>query len=217
MQLNVEAFLWDYKDQQVSHLGLDLAGRTAQFIQNIGKSRIKGVEAEGRVLVTPTTLLSADVQYLDAKNRSFTYQQGTATGAPLTGCTYAVSSNPAFYNVNCAGQQSYNSPKWTVNLAAQQTFAVGDYKFVAGADTQYKTSRTVGFEFLPEQRVGSTWMTNAQISFGPANDRWSIAGFIRNIEDNRILNFATSHPLANALVGGSTAPRTYGARASVKF
>ncbi len=217
VQLNVEGFLWDYKDQQVSHLGLDLSGRTAQFIQNIGTSRIKGVEVEGRVLVTPTTLVSADVQYLDAKNRFFTYQQGSATGAPLTGCAYALSANPAFYNVNCAGTQAYNSPKWTVNLAAQQTFEVGDYKLVVGGDTQYKSGRTVGFEFLPEQRVGSTWMTNAQLSFGPADDRWSIAGFVRNIENDRILNFAVTHPLANALVGGSTAPRTYGVRASVKF
>ncbi|WP_375396690.1 TonB-dependent receptor [uncultured Sphingomonas sp.] len=217
VQLNIEGFLWDYTNQQVSHLGLDLSGRTAQFIQNIGTSRIKGVEVEGRVLVTPTTLVSADVQYLDAKNRSFTYQQGAATGTPLTGCAFALSANPAFYNVNCAGKQSYNSPRWTVNLAAQQTFNVGDYKLVIGGDTQYKSSRTIGFEFLPEQRVGSTWTTNAQVSFGPANDRWSIAGFVRNIEDDRILNFATTHPLANALVGGSTAPRTYGARASVKF
>uniref|UniRef100_UPI001575DABA TonB-dependent receptor n=1 Tax=Sphingomonas bacterium TaxID=1895847 RepID=UPI001575DABA len=217
VQLNIEGFLWNYKDQQVSHLGLDLSGRTAQFIQNIGRSRIKGVEVEGRVLVTKTTLVSADVQYLNARNRAFSYQQGSATGAPLTGCAYALSSNPAFYNVNCAGKQAYNSPKWTINLAAQQTLNVGDYKVVAGVDTQYKTSRTVGFEFLPEQRVGDTWMTNAQLSFGPASDRWSIAGFIRNLENNRILNFAVTHPLDNSLVGGSTAPRTYGARASFKF
>ena len=217
VQLNVEGFLWNYTNQQVSHLGLDLSGRTAQFIQNIGTSRIKGAEVEGRVLVTKTTLVSADVQYLDAKNRSFTYQQGSGTGAPLTGCNYSLSANPAFYNVNCAGTQAYNSPRWTVNLAAQQTFNVGDYKLVAGADTQYKSSRTVGFEFLPEQRVGSTWTTNAQLSFGPSSDRWSIAGFIRNIENDRILNFAVTHPLANALVGGSTAPRTYGVRASAKF
>ncbi len=217
VQLNVEGFWWDYKDQQVSHLGLDLSGRTAQFIQNIGTSRIKGVEVDGRVLVTRTTLVSATVQYLDARNRSFTYQQGSATGVPLTGCAFALSANPAFYNVDCAGKQAYNSPRWTVNLAGQQTFELGDYKLVAGVDTQYKTSRTVGFEFLPEQRVGSTWTTNAQVSFGPASDKWSIAGFVRNIEDDRILNFAVTHPLANALVGGSTAPRTYGARASVKF
>ncbi|WP_010188363.1 TonB-dependent receptor [Sphingomonas sp. PAMC 26605] len=217
VQLNVEGFLWDYNNQQVSHLGLDLSGRTAQFIQNIGKSQIKGVEVEGRVLVTKTTLVSADVQYLDARDRSFAYQQGSATGAPLTGCAYAIAANPAFYNVNCAGKQGYNSPRWTLNMAAQQSFNVGLYKVVAGVDTQYKTSRTVGFEYLPEQLVGSTWMTNAQVSFGPASDRWSIAGFVRNIEDSRILNFAVTHPLANTLVGGSTAPRTYGARASVKF
>uniref|UniRef100_UPI0015767528 TonB-dependent receptor n=1 Tax=Sphingomonas bacterium TaxID=1895847 RepID=UPI0015767528 len=217
VQLNVEGFLWNYSNQQVSHLGLDLSGRTAQYIQNIGTSRIKGVEVEGRVLVTKNTLISTDIQYLDARDRAFTYQQGSATGAPLTGCSFALAANPAFYNVSCAGKQAYNSPRWTVNLSGQQTFPLGAYKVVAGGDTQYRTSRTVGFEYLPEQLVAATWMTNAQLSFGPADDRWSVAGFVRNIEDHRILNFATTHPLANALVGGSTAPRTYGARASVKF
>jgi iron complex outermembrane recepter protein len=217
VQLNIEGFWWDYKDQQVSHLGLDLTGRIAQFIQNIGKSRIKGVEVEGRVLVTPTTLVGADIQYLDAKNRAFTYQQGAAAGPPLTGCSFAPAANPAFYNVDCAGKQSYNSPKWTLDLSVQQTFELGDHKLVASGDTQYKSARTIGFEFLPEQRVGSTWMTNAQLAFGPKSDRWSIAGFVRNIEDHRFLTFATTHPLANMLVGGVTAPRTYGVRGSFNF
>lgn len=217
VQLNIEGFLWNYKDQQVSHLGLDLSGRTAQYIQNIGRSRIKGFEVEGRVLVTPTTLISANLQYLDSDNLSFTYQQGVATGPPLTGCPFAVSANPLFFDVDCAGKTPYNSPKWTLNLAAQQTIAVGDYKFVVGGDTQYRTARNIGFEFLPEQRVDSTWLTNAQLSFGPATDRWSIAGFVRNIENDRVPVFASTHPLANVLSGTSTAPRTYGARASIKF
>lgn len=217
VQLNLEGFLWDYKDQQVSHLGLDLSGRTAQFIQNIGTSRIKGFEVEGRVLVTPTTLVSADVQYLDARNRAFTYQQGSANGPPLTGCAFALAADPRFYDIDCAGQRSYNSPKWTLNFAAQQTFEFGDYKAVVGADTQYRTARNIGFEFLPEQRVGSNWQTNAQVTFGPADNRWSVAGFVRNIEDKRVLIFATTHPLANLLSGGSTAPQTYGVRSSVKF
>ena len=217
VQLNVEAFLWNYRNQQVSHLGLDLAGRTAQFIQNIGRSRIQGVEAEGRILVTPTTLLSVDAQYLDAKNQSFSFLQGAGTTTPLTGCSYAISANPQFYTVDCAGKQPFNSPRWTVNLAGQQTVKLGDYKFVAGVDTQYKTSRNVGFEFLAEQHVEATWATNAQVSFGPGNDRWSVAGFVRNIENNRILVAAQTHPIANLVVGNTTAPRLYGVRGSFKF
>ena len=220
LQLNIEAFYWKYKNQQVNFLGLDLSGRTANLTQNIGRSNIKGAEVEGRYLATPTTLLSADVQYLNAKNTSFSYLAGVpAVGAQPapSGCPVTPTASPVQFNVNCAGFAAYNSPKWTLNLAAQQTIELGDYKVVFGVDTQYKTKRNVGFAFLTQEVVGANWLTNGQVAFGPANDRWSIAGFVRNIENNRTINFAALHPTTNLLVAGTTAPRTYGVRGSVKF
>ncbi|WP_310533691.1 TonB-dependent receptor [Novosphingobium sp.] len=217
VQLNLEAFLWDYTDQQINHVGLDLNGRTANYTQNVGKSRIQGFEVEGRFLVTPTTLLSANVQYLDAKQKAFSYLAGPGT-PPLTGCnvTYTA-ANASPYLVDCAGFTSYNSPKWTVNLAAQQTIPVGDFEFVANVDTQYKGARPIGFAYLPQQQLSANWTTNAQIQFGPADGGWSIAGFVRNIENNRIPIYSSTHPTAGFFINGTTPPRTYGVRASIKF
>ena len=217
VQLNLEAFWWNYRNQQVSAVRNDLAGRTANITQNIGSSRIRGIEAEARVLATRTTLLSADVQYLDADNRDFRYQQANSGAPPLTGCAYALNATTNLYTVNCSGFQSYNSPKWTVNLAAQQTLELGDYKLVPGVDTQYKSRRYNGFQYLAIQNLQSVWQTNAQVAFGPADDRWSIAAFVRNIESNRTSTSSGLHPLANILVTTTTAPRTYGGRLSVKF
>ena len=217
VQLNLEAFLWDYTNQQINHVGLDLNGRTANYTQNVGKSRIKGFEAEGRLLVTPTTLLSADVQYLDARQLQFSYTAGPGN-PPLTGC--AVSFNAAStspYTVNCAGFQSYNSPKWTINLGGQQTIPLGDYHLVFDVDTQFKGKRNVGFAYLPEQVQPGVWRTNAQVSFGRADDRWSISGFVRNIENHRVPIYSSTHPSASFLIAGTTAPRTYGIRAGYKF
>ena len=121
------------------------------------------------------------------------------------------------YTINCAGQQSYNSPKWTMNLAAQQTIPLGDHEIVLGADTQYKSSRNLGFAYLPQQRIGSTWTSNAQLSFGAADQSWSIAAYVRNIENERIQHFASTHPTAAFLTAGISAPRTYGVRGSFKF
>ena len=45
VQLNIEAFWWDYRNQQVSAVRNDLDGRTANITQNIGRARIRGVEA----------------------------------------------------------------------------------------------------------------------------------------------------------------------------
>ena len=220
LQLNVEAFYWDYTDQQVNFVGLDLNGRTANQTQNVGKSRIKGFEIDGRFLITPTTLFSADVQYLDAKQKRFAYSAGPGN-PPLTGCN--VSFNAAAtgatppYTVDCAGFQSYNSPKWTINLAGQQTVPLGDYRIVLSADTQYKSSQNTGFAYLPQQREGERWTSNAQIQFGPEDERWSLAAFVRNIQNNRYFTFSSTHPSAAFLTAFQTAPRTYGVRAGVKF
>lgn len=217
VQLNIEGFWWDYTNQQVNFVGLDINGLTANRTQNVGRSRIRGIEVEGQFLVTPTTLLSADIQYLDTKQTEFTYPAGPGN-PPLTGCAVSFNAaNVSPYAINCAGFPAYNSPKWTMNLAAQQTFELGDYKLILGADTQYKSSRYIGFAYLPEQRIGSTWTSNAQISFGPADDGWTIAGFVRNIEGDRIPLFASTHPTAQFLTVGQSAPRTYGIRGSFRF
>lgn len=220
IQLNLEGFWWDYTDQQVNFVGLDLNGRTANQTQNVGKSRIRGFEVDGRFLVTPTTLLSADVQYLDAKQKRFAYSAG-AGNPPLTGCNVTFSSAATGatppYTIDCAGFQSYNSPKWTINLAGQQTVPLGDHRIVLSADTQYKSSQESGFAYLPQQRVESRWTSNAQVQFGPEDERWSIAAFVRNIENNRYFMFSSTHPTAAFLTAFQTAPRIYGVRAGVKF
>ena len=217
VQLNLEAFLWDYKNQQVNFVGLDINGRNANRTQNVGASRIKGVEVDGRFLITPTTLLSADVQYLDAKQKRFSYPAGPGN-PPLTGCNVSFNATlQSPFRVDCSGFQSYNSPKWTINLAAQQTIPLGDYRIVVGADTQHKSSRNIGFAYLPQQRIGSDWISNAQVQFGPEDEQWSISAFVRNIENERTLTFASTHPTAQFLTAGQTPPRTYGVSAKFDF
>jgi iron complex outermembrane receptor protein len=218
VQLNVEAFLWKYRDQQVNHTGVDAAGNQGQFTENAGRSTNKGVEAEAQFLVTPTTLLSVQVQYLDANYKDFIYREPIGATPPLTGCPYSVSATaPGQYDINCSGNQAYQSPKWTINLGAQQTLNLGSYKVVLAADTQYKTSRYVGFQYLPEQKVGDTWTSNANISFSPDNEAWSIGAFVRNIENNRIITAGLTYNAASAATVVATPPRTYGVRAGVKF
>ncbi|WP_368039983.1 TonB-dependent receptor domain-containing protein [Sphingomonas bacterium] len=216
VQLNLEGFYWDYRNEQVAHSGLDLAvpPRANSIVQNVGRADIKGVEVEGRVLVTPTTTLSADVQYLDAKNKFFTYQVPIALQS-LTGCAVSPAATPGFLNVNCAGRPAFNSPNWTLNLGAEQKIPVGDYQFIVSADTQYKSSRYEGFEYQQGELQRASWTTNAQLFFGPANGRWSVAGFVRDIENDRLL--AVPFSFGGVLVAYTTPPRTYGLRGSVKF
>ena len=188
--------------------------RTQSIVENVGNSTMKGFEIEGRFKVTPTTTLSTDIMYLDAKNDFFTYQV-PALARPHTNCVVTAAATAGFLDVNCAGLPGYNSPKWTVNLAAEQRIPVGDFELTLAADTQYKSSRYMGFEYQPEQIQPASWTSNAQIAFGPADGAWKIAAFVRNIENDRLI--AVPFALFGNLTYYTTPPRTYGLRATVKF
>ena len=215
VQINLEAFWWKYRNEQVAHGTVDEINRPGSYTQNVGRSTIKGIEVDGRVLVTPTTQITADVQYLHARNDSFTFN---VVGYPLTNCAVASAGFAGrfpLFSVNCSGLPSYNSPTWSLNLSGQQTVPLGDYKIVLTAGTQYKTSRYTYFDYATEQLQRASWTTDAQVSFGPASGQWSIAGFVRNIEDKRLL--AAPIAFQGLLSAYLTPPRTFGARASVKF
>ena len=217
LQLNVEAFYWKYRNQQLATVALDKAGQQSLFTQNIGRSTIAGLDTAGQVLVTPTTRLSTEVQYLHTRYATFNYQTPNQGAPPYTGCASNLDANPALYDVNCAGKPAYNAPLWTVNPGLEQTVPIGNYKVLASVDSQFRSSRYVGFEFQPAQRVGSTWTTNAQVLFGPSDDSWSIAGFVRNIEDKRFPVTENTYAIASTLVAITEPPRVFGVRASIKF
>lgn len=229
LQLNFEGFYWDYKDQQSNFVGIDVNGAVAQRVGNIGSSTIYGAEVEARYLVTSNTLVSGTVQYLNSNLDSFSYASPiagpspspgappTAIPPPVTGCALTPNANPRLINVDCSGFPGYNSPKWTVNLAAQQTIPVAGYQLVLGVDTQYKSERYIAFNFTPENLIGGTWRTNGQVTFRPEGEQWSIGAFVENIENDRVPGFQLVSPVTNLLIEGTSAPRTYGVRASLKF
>lgn len=217
LQLDLEAFYWDYRDQQVNRVGLDATGRTSNFTSNVGRAEIYGFEVNARALVTPTTLLSADIAYVHTSNEEYVFGVG-AQAPPLTGCPFTLSG--AQYLIDCSGFPANNAPRWTVNLAAQQTIPVGnDFQFILGADTQYKSGRYINFYYVREGGgfVDHSWQTNARIAFGPSDDRWSVALYVRNIENNRIPVFFSPAPITNIGVAGTTAPRTYGIQGTIRF
>ena len=218
LELNLEGFVWKYRNQQIAHLGLDLAGNDADFTQNVGRSTNQGGEVEVRYLLTPDTVLTSNIQYLDATYDQFTYQAPTSGGLPpFTGCRTSASASATLVNVNCSGEPSFQSPKWTLNFGVQQTVRVASYKVVGNVDTQYLDSRYVGFEYQPAEYAPSVWQTNAQLTLTPDYGNWALSLYAVNLEDNRYLVHAVVNTTANVLTSTNANPRTYGIRASVKF
>jgi iron complex outermembrane receptor protein len=220
VQLNVEGFIWKYRNQQITHGGLDATGAQTSITQNIGSSTNQGVEADAHWLLPDTTLLSADVQYLDATYNSFTYLAPAGNNAPIpTGCSQTVlpevGGAPPILGkatVNCSGKQALNSPKWTINFGIQHGFEIGGYQLVAAADTQYRGSRFVGFEYLAAERQVGNWQTNAQLTLLPDSGGWSAQLFGTNLSNERYKVNDVYFGTANVLTTSTSAPRVVGVR-----
>lgn len=222
VQLNLEGFLWKYKDQQLAGLGNDRLGNPDFFTRNIGNSTSYGIDAELQVAATKTTRLSAQAQYLHTEYDDYVYFAPNTSGLPpYTSCAVAPAPDPvtggAAFRVDCSGKPAYNAPEWTFNFAVEQTIPLGDYEVRINADTQYRSSRWTGFEFQPGMLQGPTWQSNAQVSFAAANGKWSIAGFVRNIENDRFVLNAVDFGFASLVSATTNAPRTYGVQARIDF
>lgn len=217
VQLNLEAFTWTYKDQQVSHFRLNSAGASEFVTENVGRTRIRGLELEGKALVAHGTTLSATVQYLDAIYKDFVYSNPAVNGPPTTGCP--VTFTGAAFVINCGGRQVVNAPKWTINAGIEQVFDVSNGgRVVLNADGRYQSSAFTGFEQLAPQRQTGYFMLDLQAQYELPGGHLSITGFANNVTDKGVIGFSSPHPFGPSLVAlGLRPPRTYGVRVGYKF
>ena len=131
LQFNVEAFYWDYKDQQISHLGpVQVATTPAGPIfgpvfltENAGAATIYGAEFELQWQPTRNDVLVANLQYLHTNYDELNYQFYSTSGAPpVLGCPFTSSTQigaspiARIFNVNCSGRPVVNAPKFALNL-----------------------------------------------------------------------------------------------------
>jgi iron complex outermembrane recepter protein len=206
LQLNAELFNYRYKDKQVSG-AIDDPGSPTGFTfgtRNLGKVDILGAEIETQFYVTPTTLLTADFQYLDAEIK----RAGSSTTTPMVTLDDIVGEAPTL------------SPRETARVGVQQTFAVGSNgEIVANISGYYRSAMWAGTDYLPYQRVDS--ITTGDASLGYRRETWSVTAFVNNFTDKDVV----------AYVGGTgefglapqpayktyAAPRTYGVRLSANF
>ncbi len=227
-QLNIEGFIWKYRGQQLSHLGLDFNGGNSFFTENIGRSTLQGVDIDFGVSPTSTTTITGSAQYLDAQNDDFVYNEPNqnAAGAPqiitpITGCPFSNSTvntvrGPlATFAIDCSGQRPLNAPKWTLNLGLEQVIEVQDFELVVNVDGQYRSSRELSFNQLPTSQSGEDITLDASLTLRSVDD-WFVSLYVRNLTDEDVLTsyqFGTN----NVASGSYQPPRTFGVRAGLDF
>ena len=222
LQLNLEAFDMEYSGQQIATLLFaQLGPALIPYFpnQNAGKARIRGGEMDGQFLVTPNTLLSADVQYIDAKYESLVYQSGVP--AQVCPSTFVPPPNGPVFSIDCSGRPELMTPKWTANLGAEQTLPLsngGD--FVLGVNTRYESSRYTNLSYAPFTVVPGYWRTNATLTYNTPDRRFSVSGYVNNIENKAVpeaVGTGLTFPTIPLLPVTLKPPRTFGLRVGAHF
>ncbi len=219
LQVNLEAFWWKYRDQQITYFTVDTSGTLISSNENAGRSTIKGADIDVVAKPFSGTTLTGKVQYLDAKYNDlhlftapprdnfgcpFTFTGGTAGGAPVK-------------DFNCSGNPLLFSPKWTVNLGAEQVVPLGStLELVANVNTAWRDTQWGAFEYLDFERIPAYWTTDAALTVRAPDGGLALTGYIRNIENKRRNLAPQASPLGMA-VGHYSAPQTYGLRLSATF
>jgi iron complex outermembrane recepter protein len=217
VQLNLEAFYWTYKDQQVTHFRFDGAGGFSAVTDNIGETRIAGIEIEAKAVLREGTTAYGTVQYLDAEMRDFVFFNAAAAGPPNLGCPYTLVGPE--YRVNCSGRRPTNAPEWTVNGGIEQVFRfANDAQLILNADGRYQSSSYTGFEQLPVQVQKGYFTLDLQAEYKFPGDQLSVSGFVNNVTDENVVGFSIPHPFGpSAIVETLRPPRTYGVRVGYTF
>ena len=220
IQLNIEAFYWKYKDQQITFFTVSPDGVLVSANQNVGRSDIKGFDVDLVVKPMRNTTLGAKVQYLDTKYNGLTFR--TAPPRDNFNCPSSVDGTlsdgvtPVIV-FDCSGKPALYSPKWTLNLSAEQVIPVTDsLDVVANVFTAWRDKQWGNFNYLDFQRIPAYWTSGATLTLKDVDGRWSLGAYVNNIEDKRRVAFPQASPIGFA-VARYTAPRTYGFRLTYDF
>ncbi len=201
VQLNWEAFYYDYKNYIVS-VYLTQGAAVGQFALFNTPAKIYGGEIESILRASPSDTFNANLSLLHGRYGTFV-QTFVSTG--LT---------------NLSGQTLEKSPSVSIQAGYEHVFelAHGDeVKF--GVQTNFSSSYWTLFDQTPGSKQPSYTWTNLQLTYQSQGNHWHVQGYVDNIEGSAVI--ATAAP-PNASSAGVPwlhieAPRTFGVRFGVSY
>ncbi len=208
---NLSLYRTKYHDLQVN-----IFDGTLNFnVRNAAGAKTQGVEADFRAAVADGLTISGAVAYLDFKFTNFTDGQCYYLQTPGAGgfCDYT-------------GKRNALSPKWSGNLNLDYTTPVSsDMKVAVNLNADFSSSYVASANLDPRTRQDSYAKLGARLALAQVDDRWEVALIGRNLTNQRILQTASSMPLAttitrnagNAYNGIVDRPRTIAVQLTGRF
>ncbi len=208
------AFYWyDYEDIQFT-----LYVPNQSFIRNAGTAKAYGLELE--YLLRPEVL--AGIQ-LDGSVSWEKSRYGRGFFQDVAGIVQAPPLGPG---ISIEGNDLIRAPEWKVNLGGQYTYHAGSMgSFTARVEGSYTSTYFNDIfngeaPFATETTQPSFWLGNARVIWDSVDGRYQAMFFVDNFTEELYAENRVSFNTPSALVmvaGQFAAPRTFGARLSVKF
>ena len=221
LQLNLEAFYWKYKDQQISvFTGIFPAGQTARPFNSDG--HISGAEIGVKYLVTPDDKVS-----LDLLTASGTYD------------AFPLGTNVLTQTVNnyAANMPRLNTPKVSFTAGFEHSWSTqAGADLTLGLRTHYESSTTLSalgtatvgqVLTLPGAVRPAYHVSSVNLTYVAPQGKWQVTGYIDNIENEAVVYTGTAGTVSrgilyrpantNSIYAALGAPRTMGIRLQSKF
>ena len=211
-KLNANAYYYDYTDLQASVL---LNTAVGAQIFNAGEAEIYGFEAQYEKDIGDSGLLGLTATYTSAEFDEF---------APLEEAVQCV-GNPGCAGINtipsdASGNTMPNTPDWILSVSYDHVWDLTSGELIGSIFTRYKSDyyNTV-FNYADDEQDAYT-QTDLSLEWLSDSGSWSIMGYVRNLEDERPISYATfisagpGNDDFNWIFG---APRTYGVKVGYSF
>nr|WP_053000060.1 TonB-dependent receptor [Sphingomonas sp. Y57] len=194
LRFNLALFLNKWRDMQVGQ-SVYRGAVASSVILNAGRAVTKGFEAEMQAAPVDDLRISASVGYLDAHYKEFS---DNATG------------------IDYAGVPLPYAPKWSGAAGIDYTIHTAGGKIVSQAQYTYQGTRWGNYTQHPTERLRPLSLVNANISYSPESDRWSVTLWSRNLFNKKYIASALDVPPLFSFASYG-APRQYGVDFGFKF
>jgi iron complex outermembrane receptor protein len=223
VQVNLEAFEWDYKDQQASHLTFDTLGNVNFLTQNAGRARLYGLNLDAIARPTPADTVHIAAEYDHSKYLTFEYRVPFFVYSPaVIGCRNAGTGPGPFVpltTVDCSGFELPHAADWTGQADYTHSFGLSTgaaINFNVAARLSAPTWLAV--DFVPSERAPSFAMFDSSLTYQSPNRNYAVEAYVRNINNAKEYTGAQEQTFAPGLVAANiSSPRTYGVQVHVNW
>lgn len=211
LQLNIEAFYWDYTDQQINYFAT--IGGGPEFRTVNADSTIQGLDVDLLWAATDDTTIGIKAQFLDSVYDRLDLVSDVGTGR--YGCPAGAVSG-GLQTFDCSGQNLVYAPDLALDLNISHVFHTGNLDLIGILDIIHRSEQNTDNSFLPEVEAEAYTQVNLELMLMPTSGRWSVSLYGRNLTDERFFT-STNVSRFGPFYGIYNPPRTYGIRLRTDF